>query len=208
MDDAALGTTGGGGAFISQNWLNPEAERSLSSFDQRHQLNIQAQYTSGAGLFHSMLMQKWYGVLLKEWTLSGKMALSSGQPLTPVYAAAVPGTGVTGSMRPNRTAAFLYDAPAGLFLNPAAYAIPESGKWGNAGRNSIIGPKQFSLDVSLGRSFRYRDRVNIEFRLDSSNVLNHVTFTGWNATTNSSQFGLPDRANPMRKVQANLRMSF
>ena len=111
-------------------------------------------------------------------------------------------------MRPSLTGASVSSAPAGLFLNPAAYAAPAPGEWGNAGRNSITGPNEFSLDVSLGRAFRLRDRYNIEFRLESSNILNHVTFLSWNATINSSQFGLPDRTSPMRKVQAHLRVSF
>ncbi len=37
-------------ASIAQNWLNLHAERGLSSFDQRHLLNLQAQYTTGMGL--------------------------------------------------------------------------------------------------------------------------------------------------------------
>ena len=35
---------------IAQHWLNLRAERSLSTFDQRHLLIVQAQYTSGQGL--------------------------------------------------------------------------------------------------------------------------------------------------------------
>jgi hypothetical protein len=146
-------------------------------------------------------------LLLKEWTLAGQMTIGSGKPLTPAYLAVIPGTGNTG-IRPSLTGESISDAPAGLFLNPAAYSPPDPGEWGDAGRNSITGPNEFSLDVSLGRAFRLLDRYNIEFRLESSNILNHVTFLSWNATINSSQFGLPDRTNPMRKVQAYLRVSF
>ena len=45
---------------------------------------------------------------------------------------AVQGTGVTGPIRPDYTGKSVYDAPSGLFLNPAAYAAPAPGKWGNA----------------------------------------------------------------------------
>ncbi len=41
---------------VAQNWLNLHAERSLSSFDQRHLLNLQAQYTTGEGLRGGTLM--------------------------------------------------------------------------------------------------------------------------------------------------------
>jgi hypothetical protein len=99
-------------------------------------------------------------------------------------------------------------ATPGLFLNPAAFAAPSPGQWGNAGRNIIVGPKQFGFDASMGRAFRLQDRYNLEFRLSATNTLNHVTYASWNTVTNSSQFGLPSSANPMRKLQANLRFSF
>jgi trimeric autotransporter adhesin len=209
IDDAALGVQNGlGGNLTAQNWLDLKAERSLSNFDQRHLLEIQTQYTSGAGTFRSILMKGWIGALMKEWTFAGNMTIGSGMPLTPIYAAAVQGTGMTGTIRPNRTGASIDAAPAGLFINPAAFSAPEAGEWGNAGRNSVTGPNQFSMDASVGRAFRLRDRYNVEFRLDSKNALNHVTFPGWNTIINSSQFGLPERANPMRTVVANLRLSF
>ena len=56
-------------ASVAQNWLDLRAERSLSSFDQRHLVNLQIQYTSGEGLGGRTLMTGWPGRLLKEWTL-------------------------------------------------------------------------------------------------------------------------------------------
>jgi hypothetical protein len=125
-----------------------------------------------------------------------------------VYLAPVPGTGVTGTIRPNYTGASIYSAPAGLFLNPAAYAAPASGQWGNAGRDSIRGPLQFNLNGSLARTFRVRDRYSLDLRFDAANLLNHVTYPGWNTTINSAQFGLPVAANAMRTMQTTLRLRF
>ncbi len=203
IDDAALG-----GFQAAQNWLDLKGERALSNFDQRHLLNFQMQYTPGSGGFRPVLLKGWAGALFKEWTFSGNMAIGSGFPLTPAYSALAPGTGISGIFRPNRTGVSIDEAPAGLFLNPAAFSAPQPGEWGNAGRNSIAGPKQFSLDASIGRAFRLHDRYNLEFRLNSTNALNHVTYSSWNTVVNSSQFGLPSSANPMRTVQANIRVSF
>ena len=207
----SIGTIQGSGQSsptIAQNWLDLMAERGLSTFDQRHLLSAQAQYTTGMGLGGETLLSGWKGTLFKEWTLLTQITVGSGLPETPIYLAAVPGTGVTGSIRPDYTGAPLYAGPAGLSLNPAAYTAPLAGQWGNAGRDSIIGPAQFTLNASMGRTFRLRGRFNLDLRIDSTNLLNHVTFSSWNTTVNSAQFGLPTAANAMRSLQTTLRLRF
>ena len=193
---------------VAQNWLNLHAERSLSTFDQRHLLNLQVQYTTGQGLGGGDLMTGWRGKLLKEWTLVTQMNLGTGMPETPTYLAAVPGTGFTGTIRPSLTGASIYSAINGLHLNRAAYSAPALGQWGTAGRNSIIGPGQFSLDSSLERTFRPSTKFNLIARIDSTNTLNHAVFGGWITTFNSVQFGLPAAANPMRSLQTTIRLRF
>jgi hypothetical protein len=197
-----------GAPTIAQNWLDLNAESGLSAFDQRHLLTMQLQYTAGMGLGGNTLLSGWKGALFKEWTVLTQITAGSGLPETPIYLAAVPGIGVTGSIRPDATGAPLYSAPSGLFLNPAAYTSPLPGQWGNAGRDSIVGPDQFIWNASMGRTFRLEGRFNLDLRLDSTNFLNHVTFTSWNSTINSAQFGLPVAANPMRSMQATLRLRF
>jgi hypothetical protein len=213
FDDAPLMSGGivtasqGGGA-IAQNWLDLRAERAPSSFDQRHQLNIQMQYTTGMGVAGGALMRGWKGSLFKGWTSSIQLTVGSGLPLTPVYFMAVKGTGVTGNLRPDVTGVSSSNAPPGLFLNPAAFSTPLEGHWGNAGRNSITGPSQFSLNSSLGRNFIVHDRYTIDLRIDATNALNHVTVKSWNAIVGSAQFGLPNSVNPMRSIQTTLRVRF
>jgi hypothetical protein len=197
-----------GGTAIAQNWLDLRGERAPSSFDQRHQLNIQMQYTTGVGIGGGALLGGWGGTLFREWTYALQLITGSGLPLTPVYFAAVEGTGVTGNLRPDVTGASIKEAPPGLFLNPAAYRAPAEGQWGNAGRNSITGPSQFSLDSSLGRSFHWRDRYNIDLRVDVTNLLNHVTMKRWNTTVNSAQFGLRSQVDSMRSIRTTLRFRF
>jgi hypothetical protein len=208
IDNAALGGRGQSQNLIAQNWLDLQAERARSNFDQRHLLTASAQYTSGMGLKGGALAKGWRGVLLKEWTLGTEITAGSGLPLTPVYQSVVLGTGVTGSLRPDFTGASLYDAPAGLHLNPAALAAPSAGRWGNAGRNSINGPAQFVLNASMGRTFRSSERISLDLRIEATNALNRVTYPSWSAVAGSAQFGLPLFANPMRSVQAVIRMRF
>jgi len=203
IDDAGLG-----GNSISQNWLDRRAERALSNFDQRHQVTFQTQYTTGSFTSVGGFWDGWRGKVVKEWTLTTQLTAGSGTPLTPVFVAPVKGTGVTGTLRPDRTTAPLYIEQGGAFLNAAAFVTPADGQWGNAGRNSITGPGEFSLNASITRTFRINERINMDLRVDAANVLNHVTFPNWNTTVNSSQFGLPTRANAMRSLQPSLRVRF
>jgi hypothetical protein len=186
--------------LLAQNWLNLAAERGLSNFDQRHLASLLLQYTTGMGIGGGALLGGWKGALFKEWTLLSQVTAGTGLPLTPIYVTTVVGTGVTGSVRPDYT--------GGANLDPASYAPPPPGQWGNAGRNSITGPYQFSWNASLGRTFRMSDRLSLDLRVDSTNTLNHVTFQGWNTSVTSAQFGLPTAANPMRKLQTTVRLRF
>lgn len=195
-------------AAIAQNWRNLRAERALSTFDQRHLLGLTGQYTSGEGLHGGDLLGGWAGRLLKEWTLTGEATAGSGLPETPVYLAAVPGAGFTGTIRPSRTNAPIYRTSGEQHLNSAAFAPPAPGQWGTAGRNSIAGPRQFTLNSSLARTFRPGGKWFLDARVDATNVLNHAAFTSWNTTIDNSQFGLPLSANAMRSLQATFRLRF
>jgi hypothetical protein len=219
-DDAEVGSQGhttatttgavssGAGPTIAQNWHDLHAEHSLSSFDQRQLLNVQLQFTSGMGIGGRTLMSGWRGRLLKEWTVTSQISSGSGHPETPIFLAPVPGTGVTGTIRPNLTGAPIYTAPAGYHLNAAAFSAPAAGAWGTAGRNSITGPNQYTLNGSMSRTLQLRNPFNLDIRIDGTNLLNHGVFPSWNAVVNSTTFGLPSPANPMRSLQITARLRF
>jgi trimeric autotransporter adhesin len=205
-DAAALG--GGTLGVVAQNWLDLAAERGPSSFDQRHLANITLQYTSGMGLGGGTLLGGWRGRFAKDWTFLDSINVGSGLPLTPVYAQLCPGTGIPCSVRADYTGASLYDAPASYFLNPAAVTAPSAGEWGNAGRDSMTGPRQFSMSASMARAFRLSDRVTLNLRVDATNPLNHVVVTQLNTTVTNPLFGLPAAVNGMRAVITSLRVTF
>ncbi len=178
-----LGNTGSTGsnnssrtATIAQNWLNLRAERSLSTFDQRNLLTAIMQYTTGVGVHGGTLLSDWRSRFYKDWTVAMQASVGSGLPETPIYLAAVPGTGYTGSTRPDRTATDPYAATAGAFFNAAAFTAPASGAWGDAGRNSLRGPGTYTFNSSLGRTFRIEKALNLDIRADATNLLN-LSFT-------------------------------
>ncbi|HWV94641.1 MAG TPA: carboxypeptidase regulatory-like domain-containing protein [Vicinamibacterales bacterium] len=208
IDDAAsyAGANLSSSAF-AQNWLDLEAERGPSSFDQRHLLSVQFQYTTGVGVAGGALVDGWQGSLLKGWTISSQLTAGSAMPVTPYYLTTTPGTGFTGAIRASLTAAST-DAPDGYYLNPAAYTTPAPGEWGDSGRNSARGAPQFGVNAGITRTFPWGSRLNMDFRIDATNVLNSVTYSSVNALVGSPQFGLPSQANQMRRVQTSLRMRF
>jgi hypothetical protein len=208
MDDAAsyAGANLSGTAF-AQNWLDLEAEHGPSSFDQRHLLSVQFQYTTGVGVTGGALVDGWRGSLLKGWTITSQLTSGSGLPLTPYYLTTTPGTGYSGAIRASLTSAPT-DAPEGYYLNPAAYTTPAPGEWGNAGRNSARGPAQFVVNAGITRTFPWGSRLNMDWRIDATNVLNQVTYSRVTSLVGSPQFGLPSEANQMRRVQTSLRMRF
>jgi hypothetical protein len=64
------------------------------------------------------------------------------------------------------------------------------------------------MNASMQRSFKMSDRFNLSLRIDATNPLNHVVFTGWNTTAGNQQFGSVSQVNPMRSVTTNLRLTF
>jgi len=201
-------------AAVAQNWLNPRAERSLSSFDQRHLLSVQGQYTSGQGLEGGTLLGGWRGRALKEWTVQSNLSYGSGLPETPIYPAAVPGTGFTGIIRPDLTGAPIYNSAAGagttskVHLNPSAFAAPAAGQWGTAGRDSITGPDQLTLSSQLARTFRPHGKLYLDVAVNATNTLNHPAFPSWNNYVSSTQFGLPLAPGGMRVLQTTFHLRF
>jgi hypothetical protein len=223
-DDAYLGgaghqTSSGGSsqsaslsspsAAIAQNWLDPKAERSLSSFDQRQLLNVTAQYTSGQGLEGGTLLGGWRGRALKEWTVLGNLTYGSGLPETPVYPLTVSGTDFAIG-RPQLTGTPIYSSGsgAGSHLNLSAYEAPPAGQWGTAARNSIAGPDQFTFDTSMARTFRPHGKWYLDVSVNATNTFNHATFTGWNTIWNleNTQFGKPTSTGGMRSLQTTFHL--
>ena len=201
-----------GGASLAQNWQDLNAERATSALVPKAQLSSNWQYSTGQGKAGGTLLKGWRGALLKDWTFTNGFTWRSGTPLTATVGgnlATVGGTGVTGTVRADATGSPI-DAPAGSNqpFNLAAFTLPAPGRWGNAGRNTIMGPGIWSLNGSLGRVFRVGERRSVDFRFDANNFINHVVINGWSTVINAYNYGLPTGTQPMRTMTANLRFRF
>lgn len=198
-------------AVQAQNFLATSAERAVSATNHTHTANFMWQYSTGVGRGGGTLVNGWKGALLKDWTVTNMITLASGASLTPVVGgnlSTTTGTGITGSVRANATGLAVNDAPAGEPFNFAAFALPVSGQWGNAGRDTITGPTQFSLRGQISRVFRLGERRSADLQFAATNAINHVTFTGFNTTIGSNNIGLLTGPSPMRSLTATLRFRF
>ena len=198
-------------AVQAQNFLDTSAERALSSTNRPNVLNLNWQYSTAVGRGGGMLIQGWKGALLKDWTITNAISAGTGLPLTPTLGgvrSTTTGTGITGSLRADATGLPVNAAASGQPFNYLAFAIPAAGQWGNAGRDTITGPTQFSLNGSLGRTFRVTERKSIDLRFDATNALNHVTFSSFNTSIGSNNLGLLSGPSNMRSMTATLRFRF
>jgi hypothetical protein len=209
IDDAGTGGRGQGNTPVAQDWLDLSAERGLSSFDSRHNLSLQIQYSTGMGASGGTLLNGWKGRVFKDWTVTSGINLHSGTPITATVGgnlSQISGTAVSNTLRANATG--LPIEAAGLLFNTAAFAAPAAGEWGNAGRNTIPGPTVFTLNGALGRIIRLGERRSVDIRLESQNALNHVTITNWGTVLGSNTYGLATTAAAMRKITVNVRFRF
>ncbi len=207
MDNGQLGGRGGGGSALAQNWLDLKAERAISTSNQTNRLSTGLQFSSGQGLHAAALLKGWKATLLKDWTVMTNINIASGTPETPLLIAITKGTGISGQLRPEVVGP-LYPALPGYAFNIHAFARPDSGTYGDAGRDIINGPAMFSMSGSASRTIRIAERKNLDIRFDATNLLNHFAYTGYNTTFGTAQFGLPTGATAARSFNMTARFHF
>ncbi len=71
-------------------------------------------------------------------------------------------------------------------LNPAAFAAPAPGKFGNLRRNALRGPDFTQFDVVLNKRIPVREHMNIELRTEIFNIFNRTNFANPSATLNNA----------------------
>jgi hypothetical protein len=219
IDDASNGICScTAGVSLPQNSFDTRAEKAASGFDQRQRFTVNMVYDLDV---LTRMLNKWPRRLTAGWQLSGIYTLSGGLPITPFWNGASPsGSGESSNDRPNLVGN-ANDGPKrpDAWFNTAAFVAAPAGTFGNAGRNTVIGPRTNSADVSLVKSTRISERINLQFRSEFFNVFNHPNFALPNVTFNSSGFGTiastPDVANvnPLgdggpRLVQLALKLVF
>jgi len=150
---------------------NLHAQRAVSSFDVPHRFTVSFNYLLPAPRIRAVKS------FLEGWQVNGVGTVQSGQPFTPYTSQFDPYTNVSFNRLnvigdPNR------NVPAGHAYNPAAFAGPSVGTFGNSGRNVVRGDGYRSVNLSLFRNFALRESLRFQLRLEAENALNHVNFQG------------------------------
>ena len=104
----------------------------------------------------------------------------------------------------------------GLWLNPAAFALPAAGVYGNSGRNRFRGPGLWQADIGISKKFRLTESANLDFRTEMFNLFNRAQYGNPVSARNNSTFGtILATANDgatgtgtSRQLQFMLRLNF
>ncbi len=159
---------------------------------------------------------RWYG----GWDLSGIFTARTGLPFSVTIAraaAAVP-SGQTQNQRADYVGGAVYatNKGPGLWLNPAAFAAPANGAYGNSGRNRFRGPGLWQTDMAISKKFRMTEAINLDFRTEFFNFFNRAQYGNPVAARQNSTFGqILATANDgatgtgtSRQLQFMLRLNF
>jgi hypothetical protein len=196
-----------------QDFRNLHAERAVSDFDARQRFVF-----SGTYLLPFKAPDGGLNKLVTGWSVSPILNLQSGSPFSPIIPLLADGSGSLlafdrPDIVPGQSIALDNPTPD-LFFNKAAFVRHPRG-FGNAGRNIILGPKFQNLDFSLTKNTPIKEGVNVQFRAEAFNVLNHPNFSQPNQTVTSADFGrITTTRSPRgdlgssRQIQLGMKLRF
>jgi len=198
----SIGTSAGSNeARTSQDPYNFRAERGNNNFDVRHSFNLSALYALPFFNDHRLLGGWEIGGLINARTglpvdvniqrndvvyvdqgtglVHNQPVLAGGRPVS-VAVINTPGGGASRNVRrPDLVAGvspFLTGGGRTSFLNPAAFAMPAPGLYGNLARNVLHGPGLAQMDITLQKKIPLSEKVILEFRGELYNLFNRANF--------------------------------
>jgi len=211
IDDVAAGFENGNAVGGIQNLYDRRAEKALSGNDIRHRFNTSSVYELPWGRGRKWLSGGKGAWLLGGWNLGAILTLQQGSPngvTTQVNS--------TNSFNPGAQRANVLRDPTlpadqrtvARWFDTTALAAPAQFTFGNASRSLFTGPGLVNLDMSLLKNFKWSERYNLQFRLESFNLPNRANFDDPNTALGAPAFGVIGAARGARSVQLGLRLDF
>ena len=190
---------------------NLAAEKALADFHHAHRFvssfvwDVPSPFARGVG--------RW---VLGGWQANGIYSIQSGDPLNTVTGRDIAGTGQSGGQRPDLVgdplAGINRDRQAiingGLWYDVGAFANPATGFFGTAGRNVILGPGNWNLDLGLFKNFDIAERIKVQYRWEMFNALNHANLNQPQGNINNGSAGEINTLSGPRIMQMGLRVTF
>ena len=207
IDDVPLEFGGGDAGPNPQDPRFPH-EVSNSIIDQRQRLTLSYLWALPFGKGQAFLNNGGLlNTVLGGWQTNGILITQSGLWFSPVLGTSTTNTG-TGS-RPNKIGPVSYPKTLNNWFSASAFGTPAQYTYGNAGRNSLVGPGRTNFDMSLFKDFTVHERILTEFRVEAFNIFNHPQFGYPNSTIGTPQAGqITSIVGNARNLQASLRIEF
>jgi hypothetical protein len=219
QDSSGWGSTAG-----PQNWQignDPGANYSNSNFDTRHAFKGYVVYELPVGIGKTYLtnMNPAVDAVLGGWKISSTFVTQSGNPFTmwdsqnnsyaqggeTWYPNIVSGTNPHSGSCANGDAV----GSLGCWFNTGAFAAATPGTFGDSRRTSLVGPRLTVVNLSMGKTFHWRERLSFELRGDFVNALNHPSFNFPNSDVSSGAEGVINSVTVApRSGQLSGRLSF
>jgi hypothetical protein len=164
------------GGVVLQNSYNLIGERGLSDFDARHRFTL-------TGLYQLPFKKN---QLVAGWQMGGIVQLQSGNPFNVVTSNSTV-NGVANTLRPDVA------GPVTIFQNVDQWfdisAFTAVARFGNLGRNVIIGPRFNNIDCSVIKNTLIAERWRIQVRAEVFDLFNHANFGRPGNTVGTPSFG-------------------
>lgn len=206
IDDVALDFGGGDAGPTPQDSRHPH-DWGNSSIDQRQRLTLSylwaLPFGKGQKFLNANAAEDW---VLGGWQLNGILFTQSGLWFSPVLQTST--TNGTSS-RPNVIGTVHYPKTLNHWFDPSAYGNPPAYTYGNARRNSLVGPGRTNLDASIFKTFPIHEQTEFQLRFEAFNVFNHPQFGYPNSSIGNVQAGqITSTVGNARNLQLSGRFQF
>jgi hypothetical protein len=188
--------------FAVQNGYDIPNQYGLSDFDARHRFVLSGTYT----------LPFTGHVLIRGWQVATVVQSQSGNPVNIVTSNSSL-NGVPNTVRPDVTEPIRIVGSVDRWFDPSVFVAVN--RFGNLGRNVVIGPAFHNTDLSLIKNAQPGGGVHLQFRVDVFDVFNHPNFGPPGNIVGSPTFGKITRtrlptgeAGSSRQIQLAARLSF
>lgn len=190
-----------------QDVTDNRADRGLSDLHAQHILSVNGSYD----------LPFWKGTRLGGWQVNTIVTANSGAAYSPLVGFDVDRDGSgSNETRPDRVDGVdpQQGGSVNQYFNPEAFTLQEPGFYGNAGRNILIGPSLWTVDLSLLKNTYITEGVNLQFRAEAFNLFNRANFglplsTIFNSRGRVSSAGrLTHTVTTSRQIQFGLKILF